>query len=355
MKHFKTMYYLLFIAAIMVSCEKETTTLPENSKLNEQNFNYPPTNSKEILGKKMTSNNLLNIFEISNQIYNGSFESGDFSGWNVDVDSEPFYPWVVTGYENGVGFGFEETQPQDGNYVAMNGFDGSGPMTFTMYQDVYIDGCEPSLSWMDRIQWDYINLEEQFSISRTLEVQIRDPENNNLLETLYSFSTGDENENPTGDTGWQQHTVNLSSYVNSTVRIYFLESIPQNFSGPAQIEFDDIKIVNLDSDCDGCPDSKDPYQYSDFSQYLEFGGCNLGVKNKLTRNCGATMADEINALIAEINAQYNGDNYRELHSEFVTRVAQLTYYWKLDRQITSKQRTAISSCAWRANIPFLDL
>jgi hypothetical protein len=65
------------------------------------------------------------------------------------------------------------TSPQDGNYVARNGFDGSGPMEFVMSQDVAIPaGQFPELSWQERIQWNF-NLGGFASVPRTHFVEVR--------------------------------------------------------------------------------------------------------------------------------------------------------------------------------------
>lgn len=47
---------------------------------------------------------------------------------------------------------------------------------------------------------------------------------------------------PTGDTGWQTHSADLSAHTGSTVRLRFREEIPNVFTGPAQIEFDAISL-----------------------------------------------------------------------------------------------------------------
>ena len=79
---------------------------------------------------------------------------------------------------------------------------------------------------------------------RTLEVQVRDPDTNAILGTVYSFST----TGTSGDTGWQSHIVDLSSYAGSDVRIYFVEDIPEDHTGPGQIEFDAISLTVVSSE-----------------------------------------------------------------------------------------------------------
>ncbi|MEW4568425.1 S8 family serine peptidase [Tautonia sp. JC769] len=175
-------------------------------------------------------------------IVNGSFETGDFTGWTVQTTGSPFQPWSVSGPGFGGGFDMETTQPQDGSFVAWNGFDGGGPMEFTMFQDVSIPAdTSPTLSWTDRIQWNF-TLGGPATLPRTREVLIVDPGTNEVLQQVSFFSTGTQSENPTGDTGWQSHSADLSAFAGSTVRLLFREIIPQSGTGPGQAEFDAISI-----------------------------------------------------------------------------------------------------------------
>ena len=112
-------------------------------------------------------------------LINGSFESGNFTGWTTVTTSSPFRPWAVTGAGQGGGFGMLQTQPQDGSFVAWNGFDGGGPMEFQMYQDVTIAaGSSATLSWMDRVQWNFFSATQP----RLYDVEIRDPVTNAVLQ-----------------------------------------------------------------------------------------------------------------------------------------------------------------------------
>ncbi|MCH7751227.1 MAG: DVUA0089 family protein [Planctomycetes bacterium] len=176
-------------------------------------------------------------------ITNGSFETGDFTGWTVATMGSPFIDWQVTGGGTGAGFGMSPTAPQDGSFVAWNGFDGGGPMEFSMFQDVTIPAevSGVTLEWQDRVRWNFTP-GGFASLPRLYDVQVRDPSTNAVLDTLFSFSTGTQATNPTGDTGWQTHTADLSAFAGSTVRLFFHEEIPEFFTGPAQIEFDGISL-----------------------------------------------------------------------------------------------------------------
>ena len=344
----KKILNLLLISLLLFAfnCEKETIAPPENSESNNQNIqltipNYPPTVFPESNIVNLESKNLFNKALNSKalpscHIVNGSFETGDFSGWNIETNGSPFRPWGVLAAGSYGGF-FDTTQPQDGVFVAANGFDGSGPMTFVMYQDLYICSCSV-LTWKDRIQWDY-SFGNFASESRTLDVQLRDPTDDSILENLYTFDAGTQDVNLTGDTGWLDHNFDISSYAGSTVRVYFLETIPQNLTGPAQIEFDAISIVALDADGDGCCDDVDPHPNSDQTATAIIDGCDSGVLN-MNLGC-STMVD----LISDCAA--NATN----HEEFVSCVSYLTNAWKAEGLITGKEKGKIQSCAGKSSLP----
>jgi hypothetical protein len=172
-------------------------------------------------------------------VSNGGFETGDFSSWTTITNGVPFVDWTVSAAGSGSGF-FPPTSPQEGVYDAWNGFDGAGPMSFALYQDVTIPGSTTALlSWKHRAQWNFA-LTGSATQPRLFEVQLRDPGNDAVLATLYSFSTG--TALVVGDTGWISATADLSPFAGSSVRIYFFESIPESFTGPGQLEIDAVSL-----------------------------------------------------------------------------------------------------------------
>src|SRR5260370_25902090 len=108
-------------------------------------------------------------------------------------------------------------------------------MEYRMYQDVTVPSGLSNLTWKDRTQWNFCC---GATVGRTYSVQLRNPSTNAVLALLYPCSTG----TTAGyhDTGWLAHGSDLSAYAGQKVRLYFLELIPENFTGPAQIEFDAI-------------------------------------------------------------------------------------------------------------------
>jgi hypothetical protein len=117
-------------------------------------------------------------------------------------------------------------------------------MEFRLFQDVTIPGDADSatLSWQSRFQWNF-TIAGGLAQPRTVDVEVRDPATGDLLATVFAFSTGPETANPTGNTGWQTHTADLSAFIGQTVRVQFREAVPQPGSGPAQAEFDAISLI----------------------------------------------------------------------------------------------------------------
>ena len=171
---------------------------------------------------------------------NGSFETGDFTGWTADDTGGLSPAWAVSSTGS---FVFFTASAQDGSVLAWNGFDGSGPFEARLFQDVAIPAATaPVLSWMHRLQWDFTLGGQPSAAARTLDVQIRDT-SDNVLQTVFTFSTGTQAQNPTGDTGWVTTTADLSAYAGSTIRLYFLETVPEALTGPGLATFDAISIA----------------------------------------------------------------------------------------------------------------
>lgn len=188
-------------------------------------------------------------------IKNGSFETGDFDGWTTVVTGTPFLSWTIGMAGAGAGYSMAPTQPPAGRMDVWNGFDGQGPMTFSMYQDVSIPQCSaitPKLSWQDRLQWNF-NL-GLAKVSKTYSVSLAHPLG--LPVTLYSFSTG--TALVLGDSGWQTHSVDVTPLLGMTVRLSFEEAIPEQYTGPGQVEIDAVslpvvELVSIDKCCSIVP------------------------------------------------------------------------------------------------------
>lgn len=176
-------------------------------------------------------------------LQNGGFETGNFTGWQAITSAFTTIPWRVSGAGQSGGTGMQATQPQEGSWVAWNGFDGGGPMTFVLSQSATIpDNHVAALSWMHRIQWNF-QTGRVATLPRTFDVLVRDATTGTVLETLFSYETGIQSTQPTGNTGWVSNTFDLSAYAGATVRIEFVEYIPQVLTGYGQFEIDAVSLT----------------------------------------------------------------------------------------------------------------
>jgi len=170
-------------------------------------------------------------------IVNGGFETGDFSGWTATNNGiSELTPHTVSGA--GGGF-FGNTSPLSGSFDAYNGFDGDAGLTYDLFQDVTIaSGVNAILTTNHRIQYDGFGITS--TLDRIFEISILDL-GGLLLANLYSESITLNGAGLT-DLGWNNQTFDLSSFAGNTVRINFHEFISEDFTGPANIEFDDISL-----------------------------------------------------------------------------------------------------------------
>jgi len=193
-------------------------------------------------------------------VNNGSFESGDFTGWSTATTNTPFGNWRVDMAGVGSGFSMALVDPQDGVYTAWNGFDGLGPMDFLLSQEVTIPAGDATLSWWERVQWNFALLGSATQ-PRTQNVEIRDPSTGAVLATLHTFSTG--TAPVIGDSGWQYFTEDVSAFAGQTVELVFRQHVPEPFTGPAQVEIDGVSLVveegspEIAVELDIMPDSDD--------------------------------------------------------------------------------------------------
>ena len=174
-------------------------------------------------------------------ISNGDFETGDFTDWIPMDIGTPFIPLqVICASGISAGFGFDPIDPIDGSCMAYNGFDGDGPGQITLHQEISIpDGKTTALfSWSENIAYDLLSFGA--TLDRMFEVQVQPEGGGAPLAILYSMDA-EAGTIETG-TGWVSHTVDISEFAGQTVRLCFVENIPEFFTGPAQIGIDGVSV-----------------------------------------------------------------------------------------------------------------
>lgn len=169
---------------------------------------------------------------------NGGFETGNFSGWTATTNGlGELTPWAVGG--SGGGY-FGNTSPLSGSFDAYNGFDGDAGLVYELYQDVVIPSASvATLSTNHRIVFDSLGISS--TLDRIFEISIRDL-SNALLANLYSESITMNGAGFT-DLGWNNQVFDVSAYSGSTVRVHFREFIPETYTGPANLELDNLSLT----------------------------------------------------------------------------------------------------------------
>jgi hypothetical protein len=171
-------------------------------------------------------------------LVNGSFETGNFTGWGTHDLASPFSPLGVVGA--GVGYLFT-TAPTDGSYVADNGFDGGGPGTIAIWQDVSIPaGDQATLTFDWHAAWDMCCYGA--SLNRKLDFVVEPGGGGTPLQTT-NLVTTDFATTAVDDTGARSSTFDLSAYAGSTIRVKVQATIPQNYTGPAHMQVDNFSLL----------------------------------------------------------------------------------------------------------------
>lgn len=178
--------------------------------------------------------NPANAFEL---LQNGGFETGNFTGWTATNNiASQLTPWTVGGSSGGF---WRNTSPLDGNFSAFNGFDGAAGLEYNLFQDVAIAAnSTATLTTNHRIQYDSLGISS--SLDRLFEISILDL-SNNLLQTLFSQSVTMKGSSYT-DLGWVANTFDVSSFAGQTLRLNFRHFIPENYTGPANLQLDNISL-----------------------------------------------------------------------------------------------------------------
>ena len=186
-------------------------------------------------------------------VTNGSFETGDFTNWLVSENPTPFDPFIVLPSGSPTGFsGFTQNFtnnviPSDGSFAASNGFDGA-PGTISLSQNVGTIALGDVLQFDYRAGWDLINFAPPSGLDRSFEVQIAAVGGNPpilsipLLTAMFGTDTFD---GVNSDTGPLSAALNLSFFAGLDIDVNFVWNVPENFTGPANAQLDNVEFVNL--------------------------------------------------------------------------------------------------------------
>lgn len=175
-------------------------------------------------------------------VSNGSFETGDFTGWITTDNPVPLWPLSVqtAGSANTFGWPWSST-PTDGTYVAFSGFDGGEPGTISIAQDVgVVTDATDTLTFDYRAAWDLANFCDGCT-GRSFDV-IVEPAGGGAPLATFNFITATP-ETIVLDTGALSGIVDLSPFVGTDIRVTFALTVPESFTGPAQWQLDNVTLV----------------------------------------------------------------------------------------------------------------
>ena len=174
-------------------------------------------------------------------ITNGDFEdnSTNFAGWNNDTgtgSSGCDQPWVQTASV----IPCLGTAPVNGSLGANTAFDGFGPTTYILSQQINLPSgiTQADLSWAESYQFDIFGGD-----TRTFSIDIYDAANTTLLVNLYSQGFSGTVSQNTLTTQNVNVTTQLAALTPGTVTIRISAIVPGNFTGPAAFTLDDVSLL----------------------------------------------------------------------------------------------------------------
>ncbi len=186
-------------------------------------------------------------------LLNGSFETGDFSNWIATDKLNPFDQLrvgVLNDVTSFIGFtpdGASFVIPSDGDFAATHGFDGgTGPGVVSLAQDIGVIGSGEMLLFDYRAGWDLFTFCTGCS-DRTFDVSIEPAGGGAALATFNVLTavagTTTFFNSPNNDTGALEGMVDLTPFAGTDARVNFRWTMPDAFSGPANGQLDNVRIV----------------------------------------------------------------------------------------------------------------
>jgi len=176
-----------------------------------------------------------------NPFTNCGFETGDFTSWVTQDLTDPFFDLQVGGAGEDPGEGLFISDPPQGVFAALTGFDGNGPGTIRVAQDIIMPPGSTDLVFEYQCGWSLSD--EIGTLPRRFEVNIEESGGGDVLQSNL-IVTAEPGSDETPDNGPNQTvTVDVSALSGQAVRVSFDWLVPQNFTGPAFCQLDNVSIA----------------------------------------------------------------------------------------------------------------
>ena len=169
---------------------------------------------------------------------NGGFETGNFTGWITNDMVTPFFQMQVGGAGITPGFNMFISNPTQGSFAALHGFEGDGPDTIRIAQDIALPPNSATLEFDYRAGWDLSG--GGGTMNRIFMINIEPTGGGPHLQSDIILTALPQTIN--FDTGDLHGSVDISGLTDSTVRVSFDWYIPENFTGPGFFQLDDVYI-----------------------------------------------------------------------------------------------------------------
>lgn len=171
-------------------------------------------------------------------IKNPSFETGDFTDWDIEDLSLASFPILVeqTGITPIPALGFFSSDPTDGNYTAMHGFDGNGPGTISISQDLLI--TDNYINFDYRAAWDMSTFSGS-TLARLIDINIEAAGGGTTLLSKNVLAANPQTR--VLDTGNLTASIDVSDFIGQTVRFSVDSFVPEAYTGPAFVTIDNFR------------------------------------------------------------------------------------------------------------------
>lgn len=174
-------------------------------------------------------------------IVNGSFETGDFTGWSRVNGAGAFLNWTNTAA--GGDTGFHTSSPQHGTRSVWNGMAGNAGSTFLLFQDITIPaGATATFTWKHRVQLDNATFCTGAACGTANFLVQALTTSNVLLQTFHNTAIPSET---IFDSGWTTNSVSLNVYAGQTIRLRFGNVVSASLAGPGMAEIDQVSVNAL--------------------------------------------------------------------------------------------------------------
>lgn len=175
-------------------------------------------------------------------IVNGSFETGNLSGWTTGGYIDPFYAPAVRGSGQRPSFAqFFTTLPTDGTKVFSQVFDSDATADPWLGQGIGMVQSGDLLSFDYRLGWDYTQ-GRPATMTRSFLVKVFDTDTMELLFSEEVFNA-DLSQMTVLDTGPLTHSLDLTPYAGRNARVEFVLHVPELHTGPGHFQLDNVQVV----------------------------------------------------------------------------------------------------------------